>query len=69
MGRSSCILTERDNLENFPVDSVSCEKMAKEFSQVSDFVHFKLENTIVVVDEGSDKMFFVHVINFAKPLC
>ena len=66
MSGSGCILSKSDNLKYFPIDCMSCEKMTKNFSQVSDFIHLKLEDAIIVIDEGRNEMLFVHVINFTE---
>lgn len=51
------------DLEDSPIDSKPKEQVSKEFGKISDFVDFKLEDGVVMVDERLDKEFLVNVIN------
>ena len=62
------ILPQGDNLKNLPVDSMVTEQMTKELTQISNFIDFQLENVVVMVDEGSDEVLLIKIVNFTESL-
>ena len=62
------ILPQGDNLKNLPVDSMVTEQMTKELTQISNFIDFQLENVVVMIDEGSDEVLLIKIVNFTESL-
>ncbi len=58
---------QHNDLKDSPVDGEPEEQMAKELSQVSNFIDLKFEDGIVMIDKSLDEEFLVQIINGAEP--